>query len=223
MLKHKKIILMLIFIILVVSVFKIAECCSSDLVEIEQQVVQDTPNKIISSTCLTPLDYEYSFLNRFERSFETNYQKVEVEEPLREPEEAYYFISEDEYHMLASLVYLESGACSLDCQKAVASVIFNRLESGAWNEDINGDNEITLYDIVYYPAAFSPAHRISKTKTSSSSYEAVEYVLLYGPTVPQYVRYFRSDYDFKWINYKHYTKFDNMYFGYFEHWEEGAW
>jgi hypothetical protein len=127
--------------------------------------------------------------------------------------------------MIATLVYLESSICSEDCQRAVASVIFNRLDSGRWKKDVNKDDKITLYDIVYYPNAFSPAYLIEdyKDKTTQECYDAVDYVIQNGPTVPTYVRYFRTNYHFKWDGYKGYCDMNNVYFGYMIDWQKGAW
>lgn len=137
----------------------------------------------------------------------------------------YYIVTAEEREMLATLVYLESSICSEDCQRAVASVIFNRLDSGRWKKDVNKDSKITLYDIVYYPNAFSPAYLIEdyKDKTTQECYDAVDYVIQNGPTVPTYVRYFRTNYHFKWDGYKGYCDMDNVYFGYMIDWQKGAW
>lgn len=137
----------------------------------------------------------------------------------------YYIVTAEEREMLATLVYLESSICSEDCQRAVASVIFNRLDSGRWKKDVNNDSKITLYDIVYYPNAFSPAYLIEdyKDKTTQECYDAVDYVIQNGPTVPTYVRYFRTNYHFKWDGYKGYCDMDNVYFGYMIDWQKGAW
>ena len=107
--------------------------------------------------------------------------------------------------------------------QAVVSVIFNRLHSKKWNKDINGDGKITLYDIIYYENAFSPASYIASTIGTKESYEAVDYVTRYGSTLPPKVRYFRDSYDFSWEGYRNYIVLDNIYFGYFENWQQGAW
>ena len=132
-------------------------------------------------------------------------------------------INAEEREMLARLVFLESSICSDDCQRAVASVVFNRLDSGRWRKDVNKDGEITLYDIIYYPNAFTPAGKIATTTPNQAAYDAVDYVLENGVTVPTYVRYFRTSYDFSWEGYENYTVMDNVYFGYFTDWENGAW
>ena len=148
-----------------------------------------------------------------------------VEESNEDKVTPYYIVTAEERDMLATLVYLESSICSEDCQRAVASVIFNRLDSGRWKKDVNKDGEITLYDIVYYPNAFSPAYLIEdyKDKTTQECYDAVDYVIQNGPTVPTYVRYFRTKYHFKWDGYKGYCDMDNVYFGYMIDWQKGAW
>ena len=137
----------------------------------------------------------------------------------------YYNITEEERDMLATLCCLESSICSEECQRAVISVVFNRLDSGRWKKDMNNDGKITLYDIVYYPNAFTPAYRIEdyKDKTPQKCYDAVDYVIQHGPTVPTYVRYFRTNYHFNWDGYKGYCDMDNVYFGYLIDWQKGAW
>lgn len=134
-----------------------------------------------------------------------------------------FIVTDEEREMLARLVYLESSICSSECQQAVVSVVFNRLESNRWRKDMNNDGIITLYDIVYYPNAFTPAYLIDSTIPNQAAYDAVDYVLEHGITVPTYVRYFRTKYDFSWEGYRNYTVIDNVYFGYFEDWERGAW
>ena len=142
-----------------------------------------------------------------------------------EESKPYYIVTAEEREMLATLVYLESSICSDECQRAVASVIFNRLDSGKWRKDMNKDGKVTLYDIVYYPNAFSPSGLIEsyKGKATQDCYEAVDYIIQNGPTIPTYVRYFRTNYHFKWDGYKGYCDMDNVYFGYMEGWQNGAW
>lgn len=140
----------------------------------------------------------------------------------------YYNITNEERELLAKIVYLESSICSLNTQNDVCSVIFNRLESGKWKKDMNSDGKITLYDIIYYPCAFSPVleGKMDSCVPDANAYKAVDYVVKNGPTIPTYVRYFRSDRHFtEWYDegYIGYRSRDNMYFGYFEGWEQGQW
>ena len=118
-----------------------------------------------------------------------------------------YIVTEEERTMLAKLVYLEAGSCSQKCQRAVVSVVLNRLESGYWGN--------TIEEVIFYPNAFSPTNLMSGCLPSQASYEVVDYVLRNGPTVPKEVRYFRADYDHKWEGYAHYVTYDNVYFGFF--------
>lgn len=123
-------------------------------------------------------------------------------------EEMYYDITQEEREMLARLTYLEAGSCGSQCQRAVVSAIFNRLEAKYWGD--------TLKEVIYYPNAFSPAYLIDTSEQPPQEiYDAVDYVLENGPTIPPEVRYFRADYDFSWEGYAHYATYDNVYFGYF--------
>ena len=122
--------------------------------------------------------------------------------------ESYYNITQEERDMLAKLVYLEAGTCGSQCQRAVASVVFNLLEAGYWGD--------TLEEVIYYKNAFSPAYLIATCEQPPQEiYDTVDYILNNGPTIPEEVRYFRINYDFSWEGYAHYATYDNIYFGYF--------
>ena len=213
-----------ISVVCLIIIFCITNCGSttvkqSDVIE-TNVTIESVP--AFNESYMDKLNIEKNIKQDIEHDLK---EEVELEpsQPIEEPITPYYHVTPEEYEMLASLVFLESGGCSQDCQKAVTSVIFNRLSCGEWKKDVNSDGFITLYDIIYYPNAFSPAHRITRTKATEKVYDSVDYVIMYGPTVPEYVRYFRSDYDFNWENYKNYTTYDNVYFGYFDNWSEGAW
>lgn len=134
-----------------------------------------------------------------------------------EEKKAYYQVSEEERELLARLVHCEASICSNECKYDVISIVFNRLEAGKWGD--------TLEEVIYYKNAFAPATsgKLERTTPTKADYAAVDYVLENGPTLPTYVRYFRTDYDFKWEGYQNYKIVDNVYFGYFEDWQRGAW
>jgi spore germination cell wall hydrolase CwlJ-like protein len=115
--------------------------------------------------------------------------------------------------MLARLVYLEANTESIECQKAIVSVVINRWQNGTWGD--------TLEDVIYYPHQFTPASLIAKTTPTQTNYDAVDYVLENGSILPKYVMFFRASYGFSntdWGNhgYHEYLQVDNTFFGYFE-------
>lgn len=112
----------------------------------------------------------------------------------------------DDRETLARLVFLEANTESLECQKAIASVVINRVNSGYWGSTINS--------VVYAKNQFTPASQIPYTTPTATNYEAVDYVLENGTTLPSYVLYFRAGYHFNWSGYVPYTSIDNTYFGY---------
>lgn len=118
-----------------------------------------------------------------------------------------YEITQEDRIMLAKLVYLEAGNCGQECQRAVVSVVLNRLESGYWGN--------TIEEVIYFPNAFSPTNMMEGCIPTQDSHEVVDYVLKNGPTVPKEVRYFRDDFDHRWDGYTHYATYDNIYFGFF--------
>lgn len=110
---------------------------------------------------------------------------VEQVEPEPEP---YMEMSESDVYELATLVYLESGAESFECQKAIASVVVHRMQN---------DN-LTLQEVIYAKNQFSPAYLIAQSEPSESTLQAVREVLQDGPTIPNYVTFFRADYYHNW-------------------------
>jgi spore germination cell wall hydrolase CwlJ-like protein len=131
---------------------------------------------------------------------------VEVE---IEPQYAYQ-VTSVEREMLARLLYREANTESMECQHAIVSVIINRWQSGMWGN--------TLTEVVYAPDQFEPANLIYCTEPTEQNYEAVDYVLKHGVTIPDYVMYFRADWGFSnvWDGYQEYKKIDDVCFGYME-------
>lgn len=117
-----------------------------------------------------------------------------------------YEITSVEREMLARLVYREGNTESVECQRAIVSVVFNRLASGYWGD--------TLEEVVYAENQFAPANLLYCTTPTETNYEAIDYVLKNGVTVPEYVMYFRANYHFNWTGYQGYKKIDHTYFGY---------
>lgn len=125
----------------------------------------------------------------------------------REQEYA-YDITSVEREMLARLVYREANTESIECQKAIISVIINRWQSGLWGD--------TLEEVVYAKNQFAPASLLYCTTPTETNYEVVDEIIENGITIPEYIFYFRADYHFKWDGYKAYKKIDNTCFGYME-------
>ena len=144
-------------------------------------------------------------------------EPIEPEAITQEAPVAYYSVTAEERELLAKLVYCEANTESIECQKAIVSVVFNQLESGIWG--------YTIEEVIYYKNNYTPAvyGLLDKAEPTATNYKAVDYVLENGPTLPTYVRYFRAGYHHKWSGYKGYKVIDNTYFGYFEDWENGVW
>lgn len=124
---------------------------------------------------------------------------IEATEPTTDP---YITLTDDEIYLFATLVYLEGGAESYECQKAIASVVVNRMTT----------QNKSLYDVIYAPNQFSVARALSYNQPSESSQKAVNEVIENGPSVPEYVTYFRADYYHSWSSVSDYTCIDNTYF-----------
>ena len=137
-------------------------------------------------------------------------EQSEQEEFIIETPQPQYFekhnisLTDDEIYTLATLVFLEGGAESYDCQRAICGVVLNRI--------ILTDS--SLYDVIYAPNQFAPAELISYRQPSEGSLQAVKDVLYNGSIIPRYVTYFRADYYFDWC--EPYICYDQTYFSYSE-------
>ena len=110
---------------------------------------------------------------------------MEYVQPEPEP---YMEMDENDVYELATLVYLESGTESYECQKAIASVVVHRMQN----------DDLTLQEVIYAKNQFSPAYLIAESEPSESTLQAVREVLQDGPTIPNYVTFFRADYYHDW-------------------------
>lgn len=135
-------------------------------------------------------------------------------EPIYEPEPVQSYdwtvpieLTPQERDAFAALIMLESQGESMECKRAVASVVLNRMLN---------DNR-TLYEVLYADNQFEPAPYIASTVGNEDCYAAVDYVLANGPTIPRYVTYFAIYYfDFAIP----YTVIDHTYFSYTQYeWE----
>lgn len=133
-------------------------------------------------------------------------QIPQVETVTGEDEITYYIeLTEDEIYDLATLVFLEAGGESYECQKAVASVVINRVTTSGKS----------LYDIIYEKNQFTPANLIECREPTESTMNAVIEVCTNGPTIPEYVTYFRADYYHNFSEYlEDYINIDSTYFSY---------
>ncbi len=147
---------------------------------------------------------------------------VEVEEPKNDPVEpendceeseeveeevSYSGITQQEYDMLVLTVYLEAGNQTLDCKKAVASVVLNRVN--------HSDFPSTVYSVLTQENQFTI--NFNRTDTPGAEcYEAVDSVLEYGSILPPDVLYFFADYcDNSWLwSREQHIKYGNTIFTY---------
>ena len=144
-----------------------------------------------------------------------------IKQEVVEQEINVFYITEQERDLLARLVFLEGGAESYECKKAIISVVFNQLMDGRW-----GDN---IKSIIYYRGLYSTAKSIKRTipyrivkngykEAWDDCFRAVDEVVKYGSTIPQYVKYFSAGGYHKWKGYVGYIRLDKTYFGYIS-WE----
>ncbi len=91
-------------------------------------------------------------------------------------------LTERDIRNIAALVYLEAGSQSYRCQKAIASVVINRMSR----------YHKSASQVIYEPGVFSVAYRVGSTKPSAESLRAVRDVIKNGTTLPRSVVAFRN-------------------------------
>lgn len=124
-----------------------------------------------------------------------------------EPEvkfDPYIQLTDDEIYELATLVWLEGYAESPDCQRAIVSVVINRMR--LWN--------MSLKDVIYASGQFTPAWMIEFTKPDLAQIGYVMDVIEYGPNIPEYVCYFRSKHFHSWNGMYDFEQMGKTYFSY---------
>ena len=89
-------------------------------------------------------------------------------------------LSENDIQLIAKLVYEEAGAQFYKCQKAIASVVINRMVR----------YKKTARQVIYEAGVFSVD--ISSTRASAESIRAVRDVIKNGTTLPKNVLAFRN-------------------------------
>lgn len=97
-------------------------------------------------------------------------------------------LQEEDRELLAKLLYCEGRGESYECQKAIVSVVLNRVASNQFPNSIKG--------VVYQTNQFEPVLRglLDNAKPSKQQYDAIDEVVNYGINIPEWVCYFRADY-----------------------------
>jgi uncharacterized protein YgiM (DUF1202 family) len=106
--------------------------------------------------------------------------------------------TEENVYLLAKLIYCEAGGQGYDGQRAVATVVVNRMFDGTMGN--------TVQSVIYRPNQFSPvgSGKIERITPTKENIQAARDVLIDGyRSFPAYVLYFQSIRDGYWKN--HYT------------------
>lgn len=135
---------------------------------------------------------------------ETKVEYVEIPKYIFIEERPAIEVTSGEREMLARLVYREARGESIECQRAVVSVVINRMNK-------NGES---VKETIFAKGQFSTAGSLDRTTPTETQYEAVDYVLMHGSTLPPYVLYFSGGHPHGWAGYQVYAVIDNTYFGY---------
>ena len=124
------------------------------------------------------------------------------------PTKPYIHLNDEEIRTLATLVYLEGNIESEECQRAICSVVINRMM--LW--------DMTLTEVVYQEVngavQFTPAHLIPYYEPTGTQFNIVHDIIENGPSIPEYVCYFRADRYHNWSGMHDYQAIDSTYFSF---------
>lgn len=98
----------------------------------------------------------------------------------------YIEIPDSDVELIAKLLWFEArGECD-DCKRRVVSVVINRMTT----------SNLSAHDVIYAENQFEPACNIENSNISLEEMEhmknIVNEIIETGPTVPEYVTYFRA-------------------------------
>lgn len=145
--------------------------------------------------------YNLDFVKMTDYDISVLLDAEEVEEP-----EPYYEVTDYERELLERLVYHEGNTESLECQKAIVSVVFNRL----YDEYHRFGSSIE--EVIYAPGQFTVASYLFENEPNETNKEAVDWVIWNGPSIDEKIQFFRSKYYFSWVEPA--MEIDNTYFSY---------
>ena len=145
--------------------------------------------------------YNLDFVKMTDYDISVLLDAEEVEEPV-----PYYNVTDYERELLERLVYHEGNTESLECQKAIVSVVFNRL----YDEHNRFGNSIE--EVIYAPGQFTVASYLFEDEPTETNREAVDWVIWNGPSIDEKIQFFRSKYYFSWVEPA--MNIDNTYFSY---------
>lgn len=152
-----------IFVVTIITMVTTAIAWDNSINQIHH-TIQETPNTTNFATYSIPSITTYLSEPEPELEFEpAAYQEIANT------------ITEEEIETLARLLFLEAGNQSVDGQRAVIEVVFNRVLSDEFPNTIN--------DVVYAKNQFSPAHLIPSTTPTEEQYEVIQIVLTNSETV----------------------------------------
>lgn len=122
--------------------------------------------------------------------------------------ESYVELTDNEIYSIAQIVYLEGRGESKECQQAIISVIVNRIKY---------ENK-TAEEVIFADNQFSTASYIEKGDPDDDIIALVKDVAENGPTIPNYVTYFRANTFHEWKSDNGevvpYINIDNTYFSF---------
>lgn len=132
--------------------------------------------------------------------------------------QCYISLTEEEQYQLATLIWLEGRGEPIEGQKAIASVVINRYTT----KQYTGKDYSSILDVIHEESQFSPAHLIDDFEPTQLQIDVVTDIMTNGPSIPEYVTFFRAYHYHDWDNQMKYDLIGETYFSYdlrlFEKW-----
>lgn len=146
----------------------------------------------------------YTYLQDDSKLEELVYEVISCATVIEDKHDPYIDVSESDIELIAKILYLEGRGESIECQKAIVSVIVNRMKQ---------DN-LSASEVIFAPNQFSTACNVDSAELDDEMIKIVKEIVMNGPVVPEYVTYFRANKYHSWNSVSDYAQIDNTYFSY---------
>lgn len=213
--KAAKKILSIIFVLLMILAMCIPIIVTMKVTSANNDIQNETTSSTLpTDELIDPTEWFVVDPGRYDPKYEGSDTDDATEPPLEESESTqseddewkFDFLTDDEIWMLATLVYLEGGVESIECQEAIASVVINRMLT----------EDKSMSEVIYAPGQFSVAYLVDSSMPDDVALGAVMSVVVNGTTVPKCVTYFRAGHYHEWNSSRiiPFCQIDNTYFSY---------
>lgn len=193
----------ILILVITLSMLSLSQQCQAGT--LDEPTIEYEITRAVLNQSVVQRDVDVSTAYSESIMFDTLNQNTTDETVKHEP---YLELTEDEIYLISQILYLEGRGESIECQEAIISAIINRMTN----------HNLTVNEVIFAKNQFSTSDNIDSAHPSYEMLELVRSVVENGPTIPEYITYFRAGHYHEWdTSYGEvvpWDKLDNTYFSY---------